>query len=589
MVRVVPDVTGLDRAFDYTVPPDWDDQVDVGTMVRVDLSGRRVGGWVVEVDVEPPAGVALRPLAKISGVGPPTAVVDLCRWAARQWFGRLRVFLKAASPPRMVRVRPSEMASDAPGFGARSTQSRSPAPDEVDEALAGGPAALRLPPAADVLPVVLAAARRGDTLVVAASLEGASELAERLRLSGADVALLPGDWARAAAGGCVAVGTRAAAFAPLPGLAAAVVLDEHDEAHQEEGAPTWHARDVVLERARRAGAPCVMVSPVPSLAALAQGRLIHLSRPAERAGWPPLEIVDLRRTDPARGLLTEPLGRWLHGDRRVVVAVNRKGRATLLACASCRELARCEACGGALASAVDPAGAGERLACRRCGETRPRVCAACGATRLKVVRAGVTGLARDLSALIGEEVAEISGPDPTGKRPGPAEAEARVAVGTEAALHRVANADVVAFLDFDQELLAPRYRAAEEALVLLARAARLVGGRAAGGRIVVQTRMPHHEAVQAALHADPGLLQAIEQERRRALGFPPYAAVAEVAGPAAPALVDRIGHPLGVEVLGPTEGRWLLRADRREDLAAVLEAAGRPPGRLRVAIDPLRL
>ena len=39
----------------------------------------------------------------------------------------------------------------------------------------------------------------------------------------------------------------------------------------------------------------------------------------------------------------------------------------------------------------------------------------------------------------------------------------------------MAGADAVAFLDFDQELLAPRYRAAEQALALLARAARLVG------------------------------------------------------------------------------------------------------------------
>ena len=41
-------------------------------------------------------------------------------------------------------------------------------------------------------------------------------------------------------------------------------------------------------------------------------------------------------------------------------------------------------------------------------------------------------------------------------------------VGTEAALHRVTETDVVAFLDFDQELLAPRYRASEEAFALLA-------------------------------------------------------------------------------------------------------------------------
>jgi primosomal protein N' (replication factor Y) len=479
------------------------------------------------------------------------------------------------------------MVRGLPPAPARPTPAGGPPSVAVAEALAGGPSVLRFPPSADPFPAVLAAARLGDALVVAPSLEGARAVATRLRRAGAEVALLPGEWARAAAGGCAVVGARAAAFAPLPSLAAAVVLDEHDEAHQEEGAPTWHARDVVLERARRDGAPCVMVSPVPSLAALARGRLVTLSRHEERAGWPALEVIDLRRTDPARGLLTEPLVRWLRGERRVVVVLNRKGRATLLACAACRELARCERCGGALAAADTALDGVERLACRRCGENRPRVCGVCGATRLKVVRAGVSGMAKDLSALVGEEVAEVAGPEPEVRAEG--DRWPRVVVGTEAALHRVPRADVVAFVDFDQELLAPRYRAAEEALVLLARAARLVGGRGDGGRVVVQTRVPDHEAVQAALHADPDLLVAVEQQSREAMGFPPHRAVAEVGGPAAAALIEHLDLHVGLDVIGPDDGRWLLRAGDRDEMAAALEAAGRPPGRLRVAVDPLRL
>ena len=46
--RVVPDVVGLDKAFDYAVPEGL--PVDVGTLVRVPLHGRRVGGWVVALD-----------------------------------------------------------------------------------------------------------------------------------------------------------------------------------------------------------------------------------------------------------------------------------------------------------------------------------------------------------------------------------------------------------------------------------------------------------------------------------------------------------------------------------------------------------
>ena len=89
----------------------------------------------------------------------------------------------------------------------------------------------------------------------------------------------------------------------------------------------------------------------------------------------------------------------------------------------------------------------------------------------------------------------------------------------------------MAFLDLDQELLAPRYRAAEEALGLLARASRLLGGRRRReGRLVLQTRLPDHEVVQAALHADPARVSDAERERRRVLGYPPATAMAAVSG-----------------------------------------------------------
>ena len=99
-------------------------------------------------------------------------------------------------------------------------------------------------------------------------------------------------------------------------------------------------------------------------------------------------------------------------------------------------------------------------------------------------------------------------------------AEAGVLVGTDAVLYRQSElrrgggVGVVAFLDFDQELLAPRYRAGEQALTLLARASRLVGGREERARVIVQTRVPEHPVLEAAVRADPGRLTAVEDPVR---------------------------------------------------------------------------
>src|SRR5207245_5720332 len=141
-------------------------------------------------------------------------------------------------------------------------------------------------------------------------------------------------------------------------------------------APTWNARDVVVERARRAGAPWLLVSPCPSLDALAMGPLETVSRAEERAGWPAVEVVDRRKEAPGLGLYSERLVRLLREDGRVVCVLNRKGRARLLACANCGDLARCERCDAAVEQAEDAT-----LRCGRCGAERPLVCLACGATR----------------------------------------------------------------------------------------------------------------------------------------------------------------------------------------------------------------
>ncbi len=568
VVRVLPDVSAIDKEFDYLVPAGV--PVEVGDLVRIDLQGRRVGGWVTAVGVEPAAGVTLRPLAKVSGRGPRADVIDLAGWAAWRWAGRRVPFLRTASPERVVaRVPPTP----------RSGTPVPVSPDEVaQDALALDRAVVRLPPAADAFPYVLAAAGRGNALIVTPSLGGARHLVLRLRRAGVTTASMPRDWA-VAAGGATVVGARAAAWAPVHDLAAVVVLDEHDEGLQEERTPTWNARDVAIERARRGGVPCVLVSPCPTLEAQEWGTLLAPSRQAERQGWPVVDVVDRRKEDPVKaGLYSPLLVQRLRGAGRVVCVLNRVGRARLLACARCGELARCERCG---ASTVENEQG--TLACRSCGVERPVVCLACHGTLLKNLRAGISRAREELEALAGEPVVEISA-----KTAGDDLPPGRIYVGTEAVLHQVPDAAVVAFLDLDQELVAPRYRAGEQAMALVARAARLLGGRAQGGRLVLQTRLPHHEVVSAALHADPGRVAAADRERRVALGDPPFAATATVSGAAAEAYVEALGTPLGVEVLGPRDGVWLLRAPDHRTLCDALAATPRPPGRLRLAVDPLR-
>ena len=571
-MRVLPDVVGIDRAFDYVVPTSWEadgraERVVVGSMVRIPLAGRRVDGWVTAIEVEPESGVRLVELVKLRGMGPSPELLDLAGWAAWRWAGRRVAFLRAASPERMVAAAAKRRPRDPVPAGPR---------DVFDDAFDHGVATVRVAPDDDGLGVALAACRRGDALILTADTSRARHLAVALRRAGVSVALAPDEWA-AAAGGATVVGTRSAAWMPMPDLAAVVVIDEHDERFKEERTPAWHAREVALERARRAGVPAVMTSAVPSLEALRAGPLLRRDRSIERDDWPIVDVLDRRNEDPTKsGPFAADLRRHIDGDRRVVCVLNRTGRARLLACAACGELVRSDD-GGQIMRLVD-----DELVSADGSERRPVICTVCGSTALKTLRMGVERAREELEAFLGEPVDEITAASE--QRP-----QQRVAIGTEAVLHRVDRADVVVFLDFDQELLAVRQRAAEQAMAMISQAARLVGGRGSGGRVVVQTRQPEHEVILAAGRGDPSLVAVAERDRRRPLRLPPYGAQVSISGEGAAALIDSFGTVEGVQVRGPLDGRWLLRAESHNPILDRLAEIERPAARVRIDVDPLRV
>ncbi len=610
MCRVQPDVAALGRALDYLVPSSLAGDVRTGGIVRVPLHGRRVHGWVLDPDVEraETAPQLLQPLAALVSAGPPADLVALAQWAAWRFAGPIVTFLRAASPANVVPPGADPPLETAVYPEAPPTGRGADVAARMIEDVAGHPRALVVwPPVAPVDGLVRSLlASEGSTLVIDPDRGRASRLAAACRDDGREVVVVDGEapdaertasWARSRAGACVVFGGRAAVWAPVPDLAAVVVVDEADEALEDERAPTWHAREVAVERARRAGARVVMVTPAPTVEAVVTAELVCSPSPAFlREHWPRLEVVDPRDGAPGERLLSAPLADALHraldGGSRAVCVLNRKGRARLLACATCGELARCDDCGAAVVERE------EGLVCEQCGATRPLVCLACHGGRLRAVRPGIARVRESLAALLPRATVAAVDAQTTSVP------DAAVLVGTEAVLHRAAGAGrppvrLVAFLEFEQELLAPRVRAAEQALWLLVRAARLVGGRREGGLLLVQSTVPDHEVLRAVASGEVDPLVAEEEARRKRFGFPPFSGLAELSGdePAVRAALDALGQPPGIVVLGPvvrgTRHAALVRAPSVDVLADALGTgpvhAAHARGRLRVDVDPRRL
>jgi primosomal protein N' len=564
-VQVVTEVAPLDRPFDYLVT-EGTGQVAVGDRVRVELQHRSVRGWVVG-EVAPEG--ELKPLTKWLGFGPPPSMLPLLTWAGERWYGPVSRFLLASSPRHLVTSLPS-----AP---AKTSLDRA----VLDAALVVAPGVLELSPTTDPLPLILGAyqasrQREGSLLVLVPTEGWANRLRGRLEQRGCAVASGEAQWDRMRAGWPVVVGSRGAGRAPVPRVAGAVVLDADDEAFRSVGSPTWDAVAMVRERCRIDGAPLWCTSMVPSPALLDDGP--YEVEEAVAAGWPRIVVADRRLADPHDGALSgvalDAAHRALRGDEpvAVVVVLQRLGFGRLFACRKCGELARCVECGLAEEEVA------EGLACRDRHESRANFCRSCGATNLKRVRVGVTTMARDVAAQLGQPVTELTA---TSVPDAPAH---RIVVGTEAVWRHVRRCAVVIFLDFDQYLLAPRSSSRRSAVTAVGKAARLVGPRREGrGEVVLQTRRGEDPVVVALVDGHMAGLVADDVTTARLLGLAPYGAVAEVSGDGAAEFVEPL-RALGVDVHVTSKG-YEVRAADAATLSAALRRSPRPPGRLRVAVE----
>ena len=104
----------------------------------------------------------------------------------------------------------------------------------------------------------------------------------------------------------------------------------------------------------------------------------------------------------------------------------------------------------------------------------------------------------------------------------------------------------------------------------------------------MQTFLPQHPVLQAAVRADPGRLADHEREQRKLLGLPPFGAYAEIEGKGSEEFVASLLVRDGVVVAKSGEG-FVARGPDWMTLGGVLSEGERKPGsRLRVAVDPPR-
>lgn len=433
----------------------------------------------------------------------------------------------------------------------------------------------------------------------------------------------------------IAVGARSAIFAPVHRLGVVVVDEEHDSSYKQSEGPRYHARDVAVVRAARAGAVCVLGSATPSLESWQNARrgkfdLLTLPRRVGGGALPPVEVVDLREVwrsrregrKPPRGpgegeewrpdvggnvlspKLTEEIEERLRKQEQVILLLNRRGYSNFVQCRECGEVWRCPECSVSLTYHKVK----RRILCHYCRheEPTPSRCHRCGSEALSYRGLGTEQVERVVAESFPRaRIARMDVDTTSGKwshheilgRFGRGELD--ILLGTQMIAKGLdfPRVTLVGVVNADVGIHLPDFRASERTFQLLSQVAGRTGRGPLGGEVLVQTSLPDHYSVQAALKHDFVSFAHRELQERLSPPYPPHLRLANIvfsspraedaareADRGARWIQSHLGHGPGrVELVGPApapieklQGRWrwhfILRCGSARALGAVLLA-----------------
>jgi primosomal protein N' (replication factor Y) (superfamily II helicase) len=495
----------------------------------------------------------------------------------------------------------------------------------IDAALAAGRNAMLLVPEIALTPAVAGQffQRFGDQVAILHSAFNDSERAEQ--------------WRRIRAGKAgVVVGTRSGIFAPVRNLGLIIVDEEHDASYKQAETPRYNGRDVAVMRAHQNKAVVVLGSATPSMesrhnADKGKYTLLVLPERIEQRPMPSVELVDMRlefletrkQATFSRRML-EAIGERVENKEQTMLILNRRGFSSFVACRACGERVQCVNCSVTLTFHRRD----RRMLCHYCGyaEKVPANCPKCQSEHVHFLGTGSEKVEDELHREFPEaRIARLDRDTATGKKKFESilssfrEGNFDILVGTQmiAKGHDIPNVTLAGIVNADIGLGLPDFRAAERTFQLLTQSAGRAGRGSLPGIVLIQTINPDHYAIRYAAAQDYNGFYEKELQFRRAMRYPPFAALANILirhekQEQAMRMSAELGDlltpaPEGIKVLGPAEApvqrlhnefryQLLIKAANRKTLNELLNKLRShgvsrkwSPTALVIDVDPLTL
>jgi primosomal protein N' (replication factor Y) (superfamily II helicase) len=376
------------------------------------------------------------------------------------------------------------------------------------------------------------------------------------------------------------VGPRSALFMPMQNLGLIIIDEEHETTFkQNEKAPRYHARDTAIVLAKFNHAKVLLGTATPAIETYYNaltGKFGLVKLPQLYGAAKPAEIVfaDIKeetRTKQMHGIFTKTLFdsiTQMQADKgQGLIFQNRKGYVPVLECSTCGWTSKCVNCDIALTYYKYS----NNLRCHYCGYAQPNItkCNACGNHTMTIQGYGTERITEELELLMPSLKVIRFDQDSTKQKHAFKkllldfeQGLADVMVGTQILVKGLdfENVQLASVINADHILNFPDFRAYERTFQLLTQLAGRVGRHGKPGQMIIQTRQPEHEVLQAIKNFDyQGLYQQQIIEREQ-FSYPPFSRLikltlmhkdAEQINQCAAEFSKLLKQQLGARILGP--------------------------------------
>ncbi|MBE0483658.1 MAG: primosomal protein N' [Bacterioplanes sp.] len=339
----------------------------------------------------------------------------------------------------------------------------------------------------------------------------------------------------------IVIGTRSAVFTPMPDLGLIIIDEEHDSSFKQQDGLRYSARDFALVRAQKRAIPVVLGSATPSLETLhnaLSGRYTHIKL-TQRAGLakpPAMTLHSILHQPLIHGFAKPILAKMqqhLSQGKQVLVFLNRRGFAPLMACRHCGWMAECNHCDARMTLHQFP----PHLHCHHCDfqQAIPSQCPQCGSHEIDPIGQGTERVVQHLTELFPEDTIHRVDRDSVRNKDafdtlfhtihneGPC-----ILVGTQmlAKGHHFPDVTLVVVLDADAGLFSSDFRGMEHTAQLIHQVAGRAGRAENPGEVWIQTLYADHPQLNTLLtHGYHALALELLRERQQQQ-LPPFSRMA---------------------------------------------------------------